>query len=449
MVAACVRGVVAASVALAVLAPAADARAAGFALKEQSASALGYAFAGATAAAEDASFAFFNPAAFALQPDRTFVAVASVIAPRSELRGASASTVLGTPIGGRTHRGDIAKDAFVPALYAGWRVVPEITLGLQINAPFGLETGYPGNWVGRYHAIDSMLRTVTVTPTVAVKPTSGFAFGIGLQVQHAKARLTNAIDFGTIGAAAGIPGAVPNAQDGRAELEGDSLGVGLVAGLLWEPWEGTRLGVGYRSRVRHNLRGDVDFTPDGAGIAATLSALTGRFVDTGAEARVTLPDQLSVGLHQELGEDVAVVAEAQLTRWSLFDELRIRFDNPAEADSVTGEHWEDSWFFAVGALWRPTDALTVRLGAAHDQTPIRNRYRTPRIPDNDRWWLAAGLSWRVGTNVAVDLAYTHILVEDSRVRLSTAGIGNTFRGNLTARYDSAIDIVTLAGRITW
>jgi len=423
--------------------------AAGFALKEQSASALGYAFAGATAAAEDASFAFFNPAAFAQQPERTFVAVASAILPRSELQGASATTVLGTATGGRTHRGDIAKDAFLPALYAGWRVTPQLALGLQINAPFGLETNYPANWVGRYHALHSSLETVTVTPTVAVRPTSSFAFGLGLQIQHARARLSNAIDFGTIGATVGIPGSVPAAQDGRAELEGDSLGVGLVAGLLWEPRDGTRIGLGYRSQVRHNLRGDVDFTPDGAGIAAILSALTGRFLDTGAEARITLPDQISVGLYQEITDDVALVAEAQLTRWSLFDELRIRFDNPAEPDNVTEENWEDSWFFALGALWRPTESLTLRLGAAHDQTPVRTRYRTPRIPDNDRWWLAAGLGWRPHPNFAVDLAYTHIFVEDSRVRLTTAGAGNTFRGNLDARYDNAIDIVTLSGRITW
>ncbi|HFA60043.1 MAG TPA: transporter, partial [Rhodospirillales bacterium] len=41
--------------------------AAGFALKEQSATALGNAFAGATAAAEDPSFMFFNPAALGYQ----------------------------------------------------------------------------------------------------------------------------------------------------------------------------------------------------------------------------------------------------------------------------------------------------------------------------------------------------------------------------------------------
>ncbi len=432
-----------------VLLGAAEVRGAGFAIKEQSTAALGNAFAGATAAAEDPSYSFFNPAALARQPGIRTAAAVSWIVPRAELETAAAGTVLGTPITGRTHRGDVAEDVLLPALYASWQVDPALTLGLAVNAPFGLATRYPRDWVGRYHALDSELRTVTVTPMLALRPDSRLAVGLGLQIQYAEARLTNAVDFGTIGAVLGIPGAVPGAQDGRVELEGDSLGVGVVAGILMEPWPGTRVGLGYRSRVHHNLRGDVDFTLDGAGIGATLSAATGRFVDTRGEARLTLPDQISFGLYHELTPELALMAEAQLTRWSVFDELRVRFDNPAEADSVTDERWQDSWFFALGASWRPVDGLVLRTGIAHDQTPIRTRFRTPRIPGDDRWWLTVGLSWQLAAGFTLDVGYTHIWVESSRVRLTTAGAGNTFRGNLTARYDNAIDILAVGGRVTF
>ncbi len=423
------------------------AMAAGFALKEQSTAALGNAFAGATAGAEDPSYSFFNPAALAYQPGIQTAAALSWIAPRAELETANASTAIGVPVAGRRHKGDVAEDALVPALYASWQVDPRLTVGLAINAPFGLTTRYPRNWVGRYHALDSELRTLSLTPMVALRPTEGLAVGFGLQLLHAQAELSNAIDFGSIGAAVGIPGAIPTAQDGQVRLEGDGFGAGVVAGMLVEPWAGTRIGLGYRSRVGLNLRGDADFTLDGAGIGAILSALTGRFVDTGAEARLTLPDLISFGLYQELGRGVAVMAEAQLTRWGVFDELRVRFDNPAEADNITEEKWQDSWFFALGASWRPMDGLVLRTGIAHDQTPIRTRYRTPRIPGDDRWWLTFGLSWQPQPGFTLDLGYTHIWVESSRLRLTAAGAGNLFRGNLTARYDNAIDIVTLNGRL--
>ena len=51
-----------------ILLASAEAEAAGFLLREQSAAAMGNAFAGATAGAEDASYSFYNPAAIIRQP---------------------------------------------------------------------------------------------------------------------------------------------------------------------------------------------------------------------------------------------------------------------------------------------------------------------------------------------------------------------------------------------
>src|SRR3954447_25162999 len=60
------------------------------------------------------------------------------------------------------------------------------------------------------------------------------------------------------------------------------------------------------------------------------------------------------------------MAEAQWTQWSSFDELKVKFDNSAQPDNVTKENWHDSWFYAVGATWRPLDQLTLRTGVALD-----------------------------------------------------------------------------------
>ena len=435
-----------ASAALSLLLPGAAAGA-GFALKEQSATALGNAFAGATAAAEDPSFMFFNPAALAYQEGGQVQLVVSRILPRSKLEKARATTVTATAVGGRSSKGDIAEDETVPALYATYALDDVWRFGLTLTVPYGLETHYPDGWVGRYHAIDSELRTVDIGPTVAVRPVPWLSLGLGAQVQYIDARLTNAVDFGTIGAAAGIPGAVPTTQDGRSRLEGDDWAFGFTLGAILEPWRGTRLGIGYRSEIDHNLEGEVDFTLDDAGIGAALSTATGRFVDSDASARLTTPQSVSFGIFQQVNEQWAVMADAVYTDWSEFDELRIEFDNPAEPDNVTEEKWRGSWFYAVGATYRPREDLALRFGMAYDQTPIRTRYRTPRIPGNDRFWLTAGLSWTPAPWFDLALGYTHIFVDDSEVRQETAGVGNTFRAELDASYENSIDIVTLSARL--
>ncbi|MEZ5865095.1 MAG: outer membrane protein transport protein [Geminicoccaceae bacterium] len=108
-----------------------------------------------------------------------------------------------------------AHDAVVPAFYAMASPHEQIRLGIGVNVPFGLGTEYSDGWVGRYHAIESTFETVNFNPVVAVKATDWLTLAAGAQIQYAEAELTNAIDFGSIGAANAVPGSVPTQQDGQ------------------------------------------------------------------------------------------------------------------------------------------------------------------------------------------------------------------------------------------
>ncbi len=252
---------------LILLASGGAAHAAGFALKEQSTTAQGTAFAGATASASDVSYMFFNPASLGWVDQIEIQAVGTLAMPKIELESSSASTIVGTPISGGTHEDDVASNVVVPAFYAAVPLPAGVRLGLGVNAPFGLETDYSRDWVGRYHGVRSELQTININPAVAWRPLPWLSAGAGFQAQYADGTLTNAIDFGTIGADRRIPGAVPGGQDGFARLRGDDWSYGWNAGVIVEPVAGTRLGVSYRSEIDQTLRGDVNFTGDDDGIA--------------------------------------------------------------------------------------------------------------------------------------------------------------------------------------
>jgi len=435
--------------ALATLAPSTSGHAAGFALREQSASAQGNAFAGATAAAEDVSYMFFNPAALGFLNGYQALAVLSYIRPQSELSAASGATVRASPIGGRTGADDVTDDVVTPALYGMAELAQGVRAGIGINVPFGLEIGYPGDWVGRYHVVNSELQTININPVLAWQPVDWLAFGAGLQVQYIDAEINNAIDFGTIGTVFGIPGAVPASQDGFAKLKGHDWGVGFNLGALVEPVKGTRLGVAYRSEVEHELEGDANFDLDSAGIGAALRAATGAFANTGASTKVTTPTMLSAGIHQQLTPRWSLMGEVAWTEWSTFKELRISFDNPAQADNVTEEDWRDAFFVALGTTYKPAKEVTLRGGIAFDQTPVEDEHRTPLIPDADRYWLSVGIGWQPIHWLGLDAGYTHIFLDDADVDLSAADPGSTFRGSLDASYDTSIDIFTLSGKISF
>ena len=430
--------------------------ASGFFIREQSSTAQGNAFAGATAGADDISYMFFNPAGLTYHDESQALGVASYIRPYSRAKGANATTVFGNQIEGKSNSDDVGKDAVIPAFYAMWAADQTLTEGLRfglgVNLPFGLVTDNNDDFVGRYHGTRSELKTINVNPAVAYQAMDWLSLGAGLQIGYTETQLKNAVDFGSIGAAIGVPGAVPGsfANDGAANLRGDDVAFGWNAGIMLDTWEGARVGLSYRSRVDYDIDGNVDFDFDEAGVGSQVSAATGQFVSTDAEADFTSPTIVSVGFHQDINKEWSFMTEFAWTDWSEFNELRIEFDNAAQADSVTEEDWQDAIFVAVGATYRPeaVEGLSLRLGLAYDESPIRSDTRTPRVPGNDRYWISLGAGYKPNDWTELTLSYTHIFMQDGNVNLSTDDDpNNTFRGNLKASYDQHIDIITFSGRI--
>ncbi|WP_156777007.1 OmpP1/FadL family transporter [Nitrococcus mobilis] len=418
------------------------AAASGFQIREQSAKALGNAMAGASAGAEDASYMAYNPATIGHLPENQLTGNLSYIDPEIRLKHANASTALGTPIQGPTDDGDV--NALVPALTAKWRLNEKFDLGLGVYSFWGLKTDYNRAWIGRYHAVDTSLTTVAINPVLAFKPTPQLSVGAGLIAQYANARLTNAIDFGTIGAAQGLPGANPGNQDGFARVTGDDWGFGFNLGALYELTPNTRIGIAYRSKVEHTLKGKASFDPDQAGIANTLgAALGGAFTDTVGKADLTTPATASLGVLHQATKRLALMAEVQWTNWSEFGRLVVKFDNNTP-NSVTDNDWQDTWFASIGASYRLTNRWLLRAGLAYDQTPIPDpRHRTPRIPGSDRKWLALGTTYSPVANFDITGSWVHAFLSDADSNLKAGDEGNSARGNLTGTYKVSADVFSL------
>ncbi len=371
--------------------------AAGFALIEQNASGLGNAYAGQAAAATDASTIFFNPAGMTLLPDRQLVLAGHLIKPQAEFTGTST-------IGGGDG-GDAGGLALVPNAYYAFRLRPDVHVGVGLNAPFGLATEYDSTWAGRTQAIKSELKTVNLNPSIAWKASDSVSLGAGVSLQYAEATLTNA-------SAAGL-----------ATVKGDDYGWGFNLGVLWQPSEVTRIGLAYRSEVDYTLEGTVTFS----GLPAGNGPVT---------ADTTLPDSASLSVFHKLNDRWDLLADVTWTGWSDFDELRIVRTSGALL-TVTPENWDDSYRYSVGANYRWSDRLTLRGGVAYDATPVSDTYRTARIPDESRTWIAFGAQYRLSPKTLLDVGYAHLFVDDARINKTETG-----PVTLTGEYDASVDILS-------
>src|SRR5450759_4709410 len=144
-----------------------SAMASGFALIEQSGSGLGNAFAGGAASAEDASTIFYNPAGMSRLSGKQIVVAGSMIKPSAKFSD-TGSTPAALQTANNGNGGDAGSWSLVPNAYFVMDVNPKTRVGLGINAPFGLQTQYDANWMGRFQAMKSKIQTTNLNPSVSL-----------------------------------------------------------------------------------------------------------------------------------------------------------------------------------------------------------------------------------------------------------------------------------------
>jgi len=431
--------------------------ASGFALLEQSASRLGTAFAGTTAAADDASTIFYNPAGLSKLTDMQVLVVASGVNISSEFNNQSSLAALGQPLGGEG--GDAGDLHGIPAAYFALPLSDRFAFGFGFNAPFGLALKYENGWMGRFQSLDNEIRTYNFNPSLSWRVSRQLSFGIGANYQRILAELTNSVNYTavvaqglqTLVAAGELPAtSVPTILAANGNLEGytavrgDDSAWGWNAGVLFEFSDDTRVGLSYRSTVDYTLEGAVRFaaptatSPIGAGIIATTSAPGATLATGPASVDLKLPDIATASFYHRMGK-VELMADIAWTGWSSIQELRILRDT-GQVLSVTPEHWEDTWRYAIGATYQLNDQWKLRGGVAFDETNVPDSTRTARLPDSERTWVAIGAQWNPGASWVVDVGYAHLFADD--VPLNQDDGNALARGFLIGEQKSSVDIVS-------
>lgn len=416
--------------------------AAAFQLMEGNASGLGNAYAGSAAVAEDASTVFFNPAGMSLLPGRNVAFSVDLVRPSAKFDNQGTTGALLNPPG--TNEGGDAGDlAFVPAGYFTMQLTDTLTFGLGVGAPFGLKTEYDSDWIGRFYAVKSEIKTVNVNPSLSFKVNDRFSVGAGVNFQRIDADLTSAVNYGGIVAASG-GGASSAGATGLARIKGDDTAWGWNVGMIFKLTDDMRLGLAYRSKMDYTLTGTARFTSPAGGDLVDQAIIDGFNAARAGRIRaeVELPDIATFSVHQRLSDRWTMMGDISWTGWSSLQELRV--DNIASGENVTTEQlsWRDTWRVAFGGTYAYNDAINLKFGLAWDQTPVRESTRLPRVPDEDRIWLSLGVQWKPTQDSAVDVGYAHLFVKDASVNNNGGDlVSQTLKGTLIGEYENSVDIL--------
>src|SRR5690606_18677260 len=196
----------------------------------------------------------------------------------------------------------------------------------------GLETEYDNGWIGQYHSNRFDVRTININPSVAYRVNERLSLGFGVNWQRIDAEYEKRTVVPVPALGAVLPG---NAD---LAMHGDAWGWNI--GFVLQSNADTRIGLSYRSKIRHTARGGTtveDFLP-------------GRGVFYQAEASVTLPDTLILSAAHQLNSRWQLLGDISWTGWSSISELRIQ--NAGGPTDTLPLHFRDTWRVALGANYQ-------------------------------------------------------------------------------------------------
>ena len=379
-----------------------SAHAGGFQLLEQNASGIANAYAGSAAVADNASTIFFNPAGMTQLSGAKEVSLGlAVVKPSFKFanQGSLAAVSPAVPLTG-SNGADAGDWAAIPNGYYAQRINDRLSVGVGFGAPFGLKTEYTDDWIGRFQSTLFDIKMMNVNPSVAYRVNDKVSVGAGVSIQKMEATYDRF--------------ASPALQNTKLRLKADDVSLGWNVGVLFQPTAATRVGLSYRSKVKHTLTGTL--TASGYA-AAQLYAIGAAGVN--AKVDVDLPDTFIVSFTHQLNPRWEVLADLSWTGWSSLDVLPIYRTSGVkagtEADKIDAR-FRDTWRVALGANYHYNDSWTFKFGIAHDESPVKNAdTRLVSLPDNNRIWLSFGAQWRPDRATRVDFGLAHLFINDTRI----------------------------------
>lgn len=306
-------------------------------------------------------------------------------------------------------------------LYGVYPINEKLAVGLSVNTPFGLGSSWAEDWSGRYITQEARVNCISFQPSLSYKLSPKIALGGGFILSSVTAKQTLA-----------LPYASQSAPYVQAELKGNDLAFGYNLGLYFET-EKWSLGLDYRSQQEVEIgNGEAEFSQ------VPASLLANGTLPSSAEfsSRINLPSVLSTGLAYRINSDIVLSLDLNFTSWSVYDSLNFTFSEYPQLNSSSPRLYEDAFAVRLGLLVHSTQKLDIRAGLAYDQSPVRDAYVSPELPDNDRIILSAGCGYRLNERFRIDAA---LVYEDIRERNEEFNIPHGFNG----RYKSNIFILGL------
>ncbi|MCW8327450.1 outer membrane protein transport protein [Photobacterium sp. SDRW27] len=338
-------------------------QAAGTLVPEMSQMSVSTAGAGGAAVAENASVAYSNPAGMSYLDKRSL-----------------SVNMAGMDLNIRYHddRSDVLSSGnaggFQPygSMYFVEPISDQLHVGLSLVATGGSTLDYGTTYAGQIELNNLQFSVMQLNPAISFQVNDKLSVGAGIQMDYASFEQSLARE--------------------NIDIETDSIALGFNLGLMYQLNDSHRLGLSYRSRMKHDLTGMVNSS---AGFKGEVGL------------NIVNPAQLELsGLHQ-LNQPLSLVWSLGFEEWSENDSTRIDINDNEIGQIQRG--FDDVWTAAVGARYQVTPAWRLEGGVGYASSPLDDlQLQSADLPVDEQYRYSIGATYHWSQRITVNGYYSYV-----------------------------------------
>ena len=284
-------------------------------------------------------------------------------------------TVDTTAVGGSAVTSD-SKMFSIPQVAFTTAINDKMSWGVMVNALGGMNSDYRSDPFGTPGSAGQTvnLQGIIVAPTMSYALNKDLALGASLIIGYETLTTRNLFGQGAFGT-----------------NEGSAMAYGVKLGADWKINDGVSIG----GMIQPKLSADE--------ISYFKNFLSG-FGFTG-DAALTLPNEIGVGGKFAVGKDTDIVADVLWYQWS-------------DVDVFEFFGWEDQVVYKIGAEFRTSDKLALRVGFNYGESPIQGGNRTGNnaqdaafanypFPAISETHFTVGLGYKMDKNMEINAYYLY------------------------------------------
>jgi long-chain fatty acid transport protein len=245
-------------------------------------------------------------------------------------------------------------------------------LGFALTAPGGASLDYGTEWEGKRELNDVSLTTVQLNPSFSYQINAQWSLGLGI-----------ALEYMTV---------EEHLAEEHVQIDADDWSTGFNVGFIYRPTGRDRIGLSYRSEIKHDLSGDLSLTNGGSGSVG-----------------LNIPNaaQLDLSGFHKLTEQFDLAWNLGVEFWSDYNITYVEVDSGIPRGVYTRE-FDNVYTLALGGRYHINEQYRVDFGSSYSSNPQSDDTELyPDLPVNDIFNLGVGLNYQIDKSTAVNIAYQY------------------------------------------